>query len=175
MIQDIWISLVSTRKKSKISGEVHLRFGLADPSSPSASREELEATWHKFLSASGHDKGDLQRLMDAPATESAAMGMMRANSDLTDESDLAVHSAEDLDEEVSEVSDLEGATPEKRAVRRGRLVAIRKKVKKPFEFNNQDVLGIVFMEVVSARDLPPERNSTSLTNAHANSSDSHRL
>jgi hypothetical protein len=86
--------------------------------------------------------------------------MLRANTDLTDESDMVAQSADDFDEEMSEVSDLESTSPEKRAARRSRLAAMRKKVRKPFEFaqNKEDVLGIVFMEVVAAKDLPPERN-----------------
>lgn len=97
----------------------------------------------------------LQALMDAPATESIGMGMMRAN---TDDSDIATPSAEELEDEMSS-SELEEAGPEKKTKRK-RLGALRRKIKQPFEFAQgpQDVLGVVFMEVQAARDLPPERN-----------------
>jgi phosphatidylserine decarboxylase len=79
--------------------------------------------------------------------------MIRAE---TDDSEV-MQSAEDLDDELSS-SEID-ETPEKKE-KRSRLRAIRRKMKRPFEFTQgqNDVLGVVFMEVQAARDLPPERN-----------------
>lgn len=82
-----------------------------------------------------------------------------------DDSEIA-QSAEDLDDEMSS-SEID-ETPEKKE-KRSRLRAIRRKMKQPFEFTQgqNDVLGVVFMEVQAARDLPPERNGI-YTQGHTN-------
>jgi hypothetical protein len=139
---------------------VQIKFGLADPAKPSASKEELKEAWETLTGSSERPSSSgLQALIDAPATESVGMGMIRAN---TDDSDIAAQSTEDLDDELSS-SELEEAGPEKKTKRK-RLAALRRKMKQPFEFvaqGPQDVLGVVFMEVQAARDLPPERNGAS--------------
>jgi phosphatidylserine decarboxylase len=146
--------LSSSRKKAKITGEVQVKCGLADPAQPNASKEELQAAWDKFVQSTDRGSGGgLQALIDAPATESVGVGMIRAD---TDDSEVA-QSAEDLDDEMS--SSEVDETPEKKE-KRSRLRALRRKMKQPFEFTQgqKDVLGVVFMEVQAARDLPPERN-----------------
>jgi hypothetical protein len=129
---------------------------LADPAQPNASKEELKQAWEALIGSPDRpSSSSLQALMDAPATESIGMGMMRAN---TDDSDLAGPSTEDLDDEMSS-SELEEGESEKKTKKK-RLRALRRKIKQPFEFAQgpQDVIGVVFMEVQAARDLPPERN-----------------
>jgi hypothetical protein len=116
----------------------------------------LQAAWDKFVASNDYgSSGGLQALIDAPATESVGVGMIRAE---TDDSEVA-QSAEDLDDEMS--SSEVDETPEKKE-KRSRLRAIRRKIKQPFEFTQgqNDVLGVCFMEVQAARDLPPERNGT---------------
>lgn len=136
---------------------MQIKFGLANPAQPSASKEELKEAWETLIGSSERPSSSgIQVLLDVPATESIGLGMIRAN---TDESDMATQSTEDLDDEMSS-SELEEAGPEKKT-RRKRLGALRRKIKQPFEFvaqGPQDVLGVVFMEVQAARDLPPERN-----------------
>ena len=104
--------------------------------------------------------------------------MIRANTAESVEYDSVAQSAEELDEEMStsELSDIEGASAEKKT-RRARLTAIKRKVKKPFEFaqNNQDVLGVVFMEVQAAKDLPPERNGNFVAQMWLTFSDTYGL
>lgn len=100
--------------------------------------------------------------MDAPSTESVAIGMTRADtsdslgvprSD-TLESDTGYSSA---DEDVSS-SENDDGTGKKRA--RRRAAELRRKLAKSYAFKQGEtsVVGVVFMEVQSARDLPPERN-----------------
>ena len=157
--QPRWIPLNSSRKKAKISGEVQIKFGLADPSQPNASKEELKEAWDTLIGSSEQPSSSgIQSLIDAPGIELVGIGITRAN---TDDSDTAAQSTEELDEEISS-SELEEAEPEKKTKRK-RLGALRRKIKQPFEFvaqGPQDVLGVVFMEVQAARDLPPERNGT---------------
>jgi hypothetical protein len=92
--------------------------------------------------------------MDHPATESVGVGMMRANTDF---SEAIVPSPDDLDEEIG-TSDADEAPATK--VKRAHLRALRRKIKQPFEFvqGPKDVMGVVFMEVQCAKDLPRERN-----------------
>lgn len=94
-------------------------------------------------------------MIDAPATESVGIGMVGANS--FDTEAVGQPSADDLDEEMSS-SETEGVAEKKRT--RRRIRGLRRKVTQPFEFVQgvHDVMGVVFMEVRAAKDLPPERN-----------------
>jgi phosphatidylserine decarboxylase len=160
--QPRWFKLTSSRKRAKITGEVLVKFGLADPASPSATGEELQSAWDKLLCSFGERTG-LQQMLDAPATESVGVGIIHAE---LDDSDTLAHLIASPDEEGSDSSDLETTTVEattEKKTKRKRLVPLRPKVRKPFQFTQDphDVLGMVFMEIESVKDLPPERNSIS--------------
>jgi phosphatidylserine decarboxylase len=154
-IQPRWLPLKSNRKKVKITGEIQVKAGLADPASPNATKEELQATWEKFIGTLEREtSGGIQAIIDVPATESVGVGMI-----LADTFTIGQHSADDFDEEMS-CSETEDAAEKKK--RRRRIRGLRRKAKQPFEFVQgvHDVMGVVFMEVQGARDLPPERNGT---------------
>ena len=134
--------------------------GLADPAHPSATTEELQAAWDKLIGTRAQENSDgIQAIIDAPATESVGIGMVAA--DTFDTEAVGQQSADDLDEEMSSAETEDVA--EKKRTRR-RLRGLRRKIKQPFEFVQgvHDVMGVVFMEVQAARDLPPERNGTEI-------------
>lgn len=158
-IQPRWLPLKSSRKKAKISGEIQIKAGLADPAQPNATKEELQAAWDKLIGTLEREaSGGIQAIIDAPATESVGIGMMSA--DTFDNEALGHPSVDDLDEEMNS-SETEVIAGKKRT--RRRIGGLRRKVKQPFEFVQgvHDIMGVVFMEVQAARDLPPERNGIS--------------
>ena len=155
-IQPRWLPLKSSRKKAKIAGEIQVKAGLVDPAHPNATKEELQAAWDNFIGTLERDaSGGIQAIIDAPATESVGIGMIHA--DTFDTEAVRNHSADDLDEEIS-ARDTEDVAEKKRT--RRRIRGLSRKVKQPFELvqGAHDVMGVVFMEVQAARDLPPERN-----------------
>jgi UDP:flavonoid glycosyltransferase YjiC (YdhE family) len=81
--------------------------------------------------------------MNQSATEAAGVGIAQP----TDE----------FEEEITS-SETEEIIDKKKS--RAKVGELRRKIKKSFAFNQgaNDVLGVVFMEVQAARDLPPERN-----------------
>ena len=97
-----------------------------------------------------------EAIIDHPASQSAGVGMLPAASDGSDALGL---STEEVEEDLtsSETEEI----GEKKVTRR-RFRALRKKLKQPYSFvqGPRDVVGVVFMEVQGARDLPPERNGT---------------
>lgn len=113
--------------------------GVVDPANPGASREELQAAWDRFVYAFEQER---------------SAGPQPPHSD---DSDAVALPTEDVDEEYTASENEEAG--EKKSARR-QLRALRKKLKKSYEFvqGPQDVVGVVFMEVQCARDLPPERN-----------------
>jgi phosphatidylserine decarboxylase len=153
--QPRWVALSSSRKKAKITGDMQVKAGLIDPSNPNCTKEELQAAWDKFVGAVEKEPvAELQAMMDYPATESVGFGMIRAN---TEDSDVCEPSGDELDDELTssepeEVAEKKGKRPKMREIRR--------KMKRSFKFvqSDNDVVGVVFMEVQAARDLPPERN-----------------
>lgn len=152
-----WIPLSSSHKKAKVSGEVQVKAGLVDPANPNATKEELQAAWDRFIGSLEQETTEgIQAVIDHPATESVGIGMFRAN---TDDSYIAEFSAEDLDDEMHP-GEAEEATGKKKL--HGRIRALRRRIREPFEFHqgSHDVMGVVFMDLQSARDLPPEKNGT---------------
>ena len=133
--QPKWYTLKSSRRSSKkkdssISGEIQLQFTLVDSVNASAAPREL------------HQK--LLRLIAGSNVE----------DEEEDEDDAA-----DTSEETDDANKPEVAEKRRRKLRLKRL---RKKNKaKTYEFSGAggDVLGIAFVEIVKAVDLPPERNS----------------
>jgi hypothetical protein len=134
---------------------MEVKAGLIDPSNPNCTKEELQAVWDKFIGAVAKEPvGELQAMLDFPATESVGFGMLGANAE-----DLEMYepSGDELEDELTSSEPEEVA--EKKS-KRARMRGIRRKMKRPFQFvqSVNDVVGVVFMEVQSARDLPKERN-----------------
>ena len=151
-----WIPLSSSRKKAVVTGEIQVKTGLVDPASPNSTKEELQIIWDKFIGSLGTEDSGLQAVINAPPTESVGIGMIRADSFGPE-----AQSADDLDEEMSP-SDTEDLAGKKK--RRGRIRGLPRKNTQPFEFVQgvHDVMGVIFMEVQGAKDLPPERNGSIL-------------
>jgi phosphatidylserine decarboxylase len=155
MSQARWLPLHSTRKRAKISGEVQVKAGLVDPANPSVTKEELQAEWDRFIGSLERDTvEEVQAIIDHPATESIGIGIFRVDSD---DSYITRYSADDFDDE-RHTSEAEEVTGKKKSC--SRMRALRRKIRQSFEFHEDphDVMGVVFMEVKGARDLPPERN-----------------
>jgi hypothetical protein len=136
---------------------MEVKAGLIDPSNPNCTKEELQAAWDKFVGAVEKEPvGELQAMLDYPSTESVGFGMLRAN---TEDSEFYEPSGDELEDELTSSEPEEVA--EKKS-KRARMRGIRRKMKRPFEFvqSINDVVGVVFMEVQAARDLPPERNGS---------------
>ena len=132
-----------------------MKAGLIDPSNPNCTKEELQAAWDKFVGALEREPvGELQAMMDYPATESVGFGMIRAN---TEDSDVYEASGDELEDELTSSEPEEVA---EKKTKRAKMRDIRRKMKRSFQFvqSDNDVVGVVFMEVQAARDLPPERN-----------------
>lgn len=126
------------KKDSNVSGEILLQFSLSDSANPSASPAE---TYRKFKTLVSAGEEDEQSPDDQPP-----------------QLDL-----DELDQETSDETD-DPSKPdvvEKRR-RRLRLARLRRKslAARAYQFSGSGtgVQGIVFIEIVRVRDLPPERN-----------------
>lgn len=152
--QPKWYTLKSSRKGSKkkdssISGEIQLQFALVDSINASAAPRELYQKLMRLIAGSNveDEEGD--------GEVGAANIQSRDDDDEDDDEDDAA----DASEETDDANKPEVAEKRKRKLRLKRL---RKKNKaKTYEFSGAsgDVLGIAFVEIVKAVDLPPERNS----------------
>ena len=152
MFQPRWVPLTSSRKRARITGDIQVKAGLLDPADPNCSKEELQARWDGFGGAL--EKDPVEQLLDHSGTESVGIGMLRTN---TEDSDIYEPSGDELEDEMSSSEPEEVA--EKKS-KRTKVRRVRRKMKRPFEFvqSANDVVGVVFMEVQAAHDLPPERN-----------------
>ena len=104
----------------------------------------------------------IQIVRDPPSTETVAIGM--AQSESIDQAGVARINSIESDAGYSSTEEDLGPseadeTSGKRRSRR-RATELRRKLAKSYSFNQgaSDVVGLVFTEVQSARDLPPERN-----------------
>jgi len=163
--EPIWYALCSSsRRKSKISGEIQLKFGLVEPTSAALSPEELATRWDIYMQSFLSKSSVEAQLRNVPAMQS--VGMV---SDL-DDANLAVNLAqsrtmpdEDESDEAGEGEPTSFETEQKKT-RRLKLSNIRKKMK-PFQLtpSSGSVVGLIFMEIHSITDLPPEKNMTRLS------------
>ncbi len=150
-----WYSLVSKRSSSKrkghkdevVSGEVQIQFSIYDSSAPGSSPQQI---MQKFWAIAGVDPES-----STPPGE--------ASSDTSptgdDEDDL-----DDLDEDTSDET-FDPTTPGTMGKKRHRKRRIRglkkRKAHQLYEFmGTSDVVGIVYLEISSVTDLPPEKNVT---------------
>ncbi|PWW78261.1 hypothetical protein C7212DRAFT_352564 [Tuber magnatum] len=135
-----WFPLKSSRKKAQISGEIQLQFSLSDGSNEAAPPEEVAAKWQAWQgnfvttpNPSGDDQDPLSQ-------------------DLGDELPS---------EDEDEVGDTDSIMAGKRAKKKEKKKDKRIKKGGHYElFNGTDVVGVIFLEINSITDLPPERNMT---------------
>lgn len=185
--QPKWHALTSFRKGKKssvVSGAVELKIWLEDHSNPGATDAELRASWSDFVTGVETHEGAKFAL----AAPDRPVGMHMAEEeeeeeedspdeglaplpgdDNEDESDVdtVLGGDSDLEEHLDgDVSDKHGSAlpnAETKLPRRQRKRLRKMQKRKPFHFktaNTNDVSGVIFLEIDSAKDLPREKNMT---------------
>jgi phosphatidylserine decarboxylase len=143
-----WYTLESRsnrkKKDSVVSGEIQLQFTLTDPSTPGATPQQV---MEKFKS-----------IAVITPTKSLSDNSQTGEEDEDEEA---------LDAEEDEVTDDEIEDPSKpeEQRKRGRMKKVRglkkRKAHRLYEFmGSSDVVGVVYLEISSVTDLPPEKNLT---------------
>jgi len=170
------------KKTSIVSGEVQLQFTLHDTSNPNATPQQIFDKFNALVktvpeSASrnitpamtpSHGKsrspklGPTSTLLAPTPNTVPGEGLDTTLSDLDDDED---DEDEDYDIDVSDEILEEDATKPEAIERRKRRLRIkrlkRKRKENAYEFSgDSDVLGIIFLEICSITDLPPESNLT---------------
>lgn len=143
-----WYKLKSTRREGKksstVSGEVLIQFSIVDSANPSASPEEIRKRFQAYLGAEADDD-DLSRVST------------NAEDQLVEDE---VDDADILDDDTGTDAAQKDVVKEKKK----RLARLRRKSIAARAYNflgaDNDVSGIIFMEIVKVTDLPPERNMT---------------
>jgi phosphatidylserine decarboxylase len=142
-----WYPLKSKRngkKHSVVSGEVQLQFSLYDSSTPGAAPQQV---MEKFSSIAGIDPENITP--SRTPRETSPTG--------EDDEDF-----DDDDEEPSDETDDQKPETAEKKKRRRRIKGLKKrKAHQLYAFSSaSDVVGIVFLEIAQATDLPPEKNLT---------------
>jgi phosphatidylserine decarboxylase len=176
-----WYPLSSFRhgRRSKhVSGSVSVVFWLEDPSNPAATPEELRATWQRLTEDIESHAGAI--IANAPPDEPVGMRMadedssldepfLSADEEFGDAASIVSEISQDevLDSDLDNISEVDikqsSSVKPTKISRRKRRRLRRAKSKKPFHFKTStagDVLGVVFLEIESAKDLPKEHNLT---------------
>lgn len=162
----------SGKKSTKVSGEVLLQFTMFDTTNPEASDAEIYAKFSALVKsvpeteASSRNPTPPDRTpVLAPTKPDAAprASLARRDTDeLEDEDDDEEY--EVYDDETPDDEDLSKPENAEKRKRRLRVKGLkRKKRDNPYEFLNggsNDVVGIVFLEIVKITDLPKESNFT---------------
>lgn len=153
-----WYPLTSKRSSSRrkaekdknVSGEVQLQFSLYDLSTPGATPQQV---MEKFWAIAG--------------IEPETMPLERGNTDTSDTSPPCEDDEGDEDEDDEEEPSDEASDPTKpetaeKKRRRRRIRGLKKrKAHQLYEYvGSSGVVGIVFLEISSVTDLPPEKNMT---------------
>lgn len=135
------------KKDSNISGEVQLQFKLYDPSTPGASAPQV---MEKFWAIAGSENDNL-----TPTKSGSDDASPTGDEDEDDEDEEPSGSADEVDDPTKP------ETVEKKR-RRRRIRGLKKrKAHQLYEFvGASSVTGIIFLEISSVTDLPPERNVT---------------
>jgi phosphatidylserine decarboxylase len=171
-----WYPLKSKRTGSKdsvVSGEVLLQFTIFDANDTAATDaqvlEKLRALASLLPDVPSRNVTPTRTPILGPrssskgTTSSAVPDLQRSGTDNSQDDD------EDYDEDVlddDETPEDEDPTKPEAIEKRKRRMRIkglkRKKRKNPYEFTNggSDVVGLVFLEIGSITDLPPESNFT---------------
>lgn len=162
----------SSKKSSKVSGEVLLQFTLFDRTNPDATDADISP---KFLAivkslpeAESSSKTPTPNrtpiLGPTKSGTSPSPPMSRRGTDEGDDDDDDDDDYEVYDDETPEDEDLSKPENAEKRKRRLRIKGLkRKKRDNPYEFTNgsgNDVVGIIFLEIVKITDLPKESNFT---------------
>ncbi|EPS45252.1 hypothetical protein H072_765 [Dactylellina haptotyla CBS 200.50] len=153
-----WFQLVSTKKKAKISGEIQLDLALFEKSGKPASIEQILSIFKGSPSIAGTPMLEFEN----PAGLGVDMG---SDDDMSDEDD------DTADEGIEATGSSKQDTDEKEKKKKKKKKSLKLKTKakkmrkkKPvnsYEFaNSSDVVGVMFIEISSCTDLPPEKNMT---------------
>ncbi|KAH7148911.1 phosphatidylserine decarboxylase-domain-containing protein [Dactylonectria macrodidyma] len=153
-----WFPLKSKRpgkKTSIVSGEVQLQFSLKDNSNQAATPEQILT---KFNTLAGTVNVGSSRNVTPSMTPSLAPTVPTSQEPTADED-------EDDDDDDLDDDDEDPTKPETAEKRRRRLRIKglkRRRRRNPYAFmgNGSDVVGIIFLEIVKIKDLPPESNIT---------------
>ncbi|KAF3912585.1 hypothetical protein ABW21_db0207815 [Orbilia brochopaga] len=152
-----WFPLVSTRKKAKISGEIRLDLAVVDRTGKQASVEQILAVFKTPPSIVGTPLLEIEN--------PTGLGI-----DLVTDEDVS----DDDDDTADEATEMPGTSKqeneEKKKTRKGlklptKAKSIRKKkVVSSYELaSSGDVVGVMFVEIMSCTDLPPEKNMTRIS------------
>ncbi|KAL1842640.1 hypothetical protein VTJ49DRAFT_4551 [Mycothermus thermophilus] len=168
-----WYPLKSKRpgkKTSVVSGEVQLGFTLVDTTNPNATHEQIFEKFNALVKlgpgadGSSQDPTPSRTPVLQPTEEktpSPGPPLDRRASDNNDNDEEDEYEAyEDETPEDEDANKPEAAEKRRRKLRIRGLK--RKKRHNPYEFINSghDVVGIIFLEIDSITDLPPESNLT---------------
>lgn len=146
-----WYKLKSKRKakgaKAEVSGEVQLQFQLVDSAHPAASPEDIRRRFKAHIMAEeDEDEESLSRTTSLNVDH------------IDDDDDLDSLDEADTDTQ-SDVSSATDSTKKKKKLKmlRRKSIAVR-----AYQFvgKDSDICGMIFMEILKATDLPPERNVT---------------
>jgi phosphatidylserine decarboxylase len=165
-----WFPLKSKRPGKKtgvVSGEVLLQFTLVDTTNPHATDEQIFEKFTALVKSvpgadGSRDPTPSRTPVLAPLrkgkTPSPSPPLERGTDDNDEEDEYDVY-----DDETPEDEDpTKPETAEKRRKKLRIKGLKRKKRENPYEFINggSDVVGIIFLEIGSITDLPPESNLT---------------
>ena len=154
-----WYTLTSSRPKSKVSGEIQLKFGLID-SSDNPSIRHLTDRWNEYIDSTERKLSSENAIYLVPGNES--VGTVPADGPPATLR-TSTTSTQDIDSDT--VSDSDEATSSTTTVKiklRKRRRAWRKKLRhfELYPATSKDVMGVVFITIEGVTDLPPERNVT---------------
>lgn len=130
----------SSRKKATISGDIQLKFKLID-TAPESSDELIAQKWAQWVSSLAGSPSPVQQDEDP-------LARLGDDVDISDDDD----SSPSPDDDVSASG---------KSSKKGKDKKDKKKKSKssPFELNRgRDVVGVIFLEISSITDLPPEKN-----------------
>lgn len=150
-----WYALKSKSKNGKkasiVSGEVQLQFTMYDSSTPGSTPAQV---MEKFWAIAGIDP---ESITPTKTISNSSIGL---SGSLRDEDEY-----EELDEDEEPSDETEDSSkPEVQEKRRRRMRIRGLKKRKQNQLYNfmggSDVVGIVFLEISTVTDLPPEKNMT---------------
>ncbi|KAF2725853.1 hypothetical protein K431DRAFT_214885 [Polychaeton citri CBS 116435] len=151
----------SSRKKKKkdsdVTGDVLLKFTLYDPLNLGATSQQILQKFHGVVAGSPEEDED----------DEAILAQIGSREDLASDIDnISELDEDDLDagDDTSDVGSAALNKEDKKSQRRrkAKIKRLKRKSKlKAYEFSGMsDVAGVLFLEVNSITDLPPEKNMT---------------
>ncbi|KAK9477688.1 phosphatidylserine decarboxylase-domain-containing protein [Lipomyces japonicus] len=138
-----WVELYSARRKSNyVKGSIFVRLSLSDPDDAQASNELLLSKWRTLV-----PKFDPYVQLQEPS--SSDTDSVQYSEDDGIQNDNLVSTGKPVFQQLAKQR------------RRRRLRLRRRKSLHPYNVGSaEDVVGVLFFEVVKVTDLPPERNVT---------------